>query len=67
MSVREAVAERRRVAVRLNLGELEALVQAAQAAGGGSARREPVLHRAGRRVERARDRRRRAVERAGRR
>ena len=65
MTMRETMAERWKTAVFLDLPELSWLVNAAVAAGAGSRRADPDLARAARAVGRARDRRLRAVERAG--
>lgn len=62
-SVKTWWAESRRTTVTLNLGELEALLQAAVGAGAGTRKASHILTGAARRVERARDRRLRAVER----
>jgi len=61
---REFIAEHRRTPVRLNLGELNVLLEAALENGVPRKREEPDLHAALVRVERARDRRLRAAERA---
>jgi hypothetical protein len=64
MSIRQWIAEHYRERVALNLPELNALTEAAVAAGTGGRRADPDLHRAAQRVAKARDRRLRAVERA---
>jgi hypothetical protein len=63
-SFRAWLAERRRTAVSLNLPELGRLLDAAIAAGAGSRGADHDLDQAARRVQRARDRRLRALERA---
>lgn len=66
MTFRETVAERRRVPVRMNLAELNRVLDACLDGGAGSRRAEPDLARAARAIERRRDARLRAVQRAGR-
>jgi hypothetical protein len=58
------LAERRRTGVSLNLPELARLYDAAMDAGAGSRGADHDLDQAARRIQRARDRRLRAVERA---
>lgn len=67
MSLREELALRRRAPVRLNLGQLETLLAVTEAADTASwwgRRHDPGLHRIRVIIERARNRRLRAVERA---
>jgi hypothetical protein len=65
VSIRETMAGRRRVPVRMHLGELNAVLNACLDAGAGGRHAVSDLTRAARAVEKVRDRRRRAVERAG--
>jgi len=59
-----SLAERKRAGVRLNLAELNRLLDAALDAGAGQRGADPDLHRAAARIRAARNRRLRAVERA---
>jgi hypothetical protein len=61
--MRQAAAERAKTPVWLDLGQLNALLDAGVEAGGDDKREQP-LHGACRKIGRARDRRLRAVERA---
>jgi hypothetical protein len=64
MKMRAELAARRRAPVRLNLAELNVVFDACRDAGAGDRHAGPALGRAARALERVRDKRLRAVQRA---